>query len=104
MTRNGRYHNIKGVFGLSAKRNRICKWANDLHLFDYRSWPAMSDDDRQCILLLRANMNKMNIHSVYRRNKLRQGVQPGLYFSPVVLACPVFSERFHCSELYSLGC
>ena len=51
---------------------------DDLHLLDDRAGPAVRDDHRQRIFMLRADVNEMNVEPVDLGDELRQGVQPRL--------------------------
>jgi hypothetical protein len=51
---------------------------DDLQLLDDRAGPPMRDDQRQCIVMLGANVNEMNIEPVDLGDELRQGVEARL--------------------------
>ncbi|MGY4427900.1 hypothetical protein ACVWWO_000377 [Bradyrhizobium sp. F1.13.1] len=42
----------------------------------------MRDDQRQCVLMLRANVNEMDIKAVDLGDELRQGVELRLHLAP----------------------
>ena len=69
-----RNHHIERIGCISAVFSGIGKRINDLHLFGDRAGPSMRDDDRQRILMLRTNMNKMNVQPINFGDELRQGV------------------------------
>ena len=48
---------------------------DDLHLLDDRSRPSVRDDDRQRVLVLRANVDEMNVEAVDLGDEIRHGIQ-----------------------------
>ena len=55
---------MEGVRCAPAMRGRIGQRLDDLQLLDDRAGPAMRDDHRQRILMLRADVNEMNVEPV----------------------------------------
>ena len=64
-------HDVEGILRLSTVRCRIGKRFDDFELLDHRSRPAMSDDHRQRVGMLRANLDEMDIDAVNIRDELR---------------------------------
>jgi len=56
VTRERRCDYVEGVLGLAAMGGRVGQGTDDLHEFDHRTWPAVSNDQRQRVLVLRADM------------------------------------------------
>ena len=83
-------------------RRRIDQRIDDLHLLDDRARPAVRDDDRQRILMLRADVDEMDVQPVDLGDELRQGVQLRLDLAPVVLGRPIARELLHGRELDAL--
>jgi hypothetical protein len=52
---------MESVRCLAAMRCGIDERVDNLQLLDDRAGPSMRDDDRQGILMLRANVDKMNV-------------------------------------------
>jgi hypothetical protein len=77
---------------------------DDLHLLDDRAGPTVRNDERQRIFMFRRNVNEMNIEPIDLGDELRQSVQPCLALAPIVLCCPIASERLSRRQLHSLGC
>jgi len=75
---------------------------NNFELLDDRARPAMRDDERQRILVLRADVDEMNVESVDLRDELRIRVQLRLALSPVVLHRPIASKRLRRRQLNAL--
>jgi len=48
---------------------------NDFQLLDDRARPAVRDDKRQCILMLRTNVNEMDIKAVDLSDELWQRIE-----------------------------
>jgi hypothetical protein len=46
---------------------------DDFHLFGDRARPAVRDDQRQCVFMLRTNVNEMNVQSIDFGDEIRQG-------------------------------
>ena len=64
----------------------------------------MRDDERQRILMFRADVNEMNVQPVDLGDEMRQGLQSRLAFGPVVLSAPVSREFLNSRELDALRC
>src|SRR5215475_953110 len=62
----------------------------------------MSDDERQSVGMLRANVNVVNIDAIDRRYKLGQGVEPGFDLPPVVVGSPIAHELLQSCEWCAL--
>src|SRR5215213_312445 len=75
---------------------------NDLQLLDDRARPAMGDDERQRVVMLRLHMNEMNVQPVDLGDELGQGVESRLHLPPVVLRCPITRECLHRRQLHPL--
>ena len=93
---------MEGVRCGSAMRRRIGQRLDDLHLLDDRAGPAVRDDHRQRIFMLRANVNEMNVEPVDLGDELRQGVELRLALAPVVIGRPIARELLHRRELHAL--
>jgi hypothetical protein len=52
----------------------VRKRIDDLQLLDDRAGPSMRDDERQCIVMFRTNVNEMNIEPVDLGDEVRQRV------------------------------
>ena len=83
-------------------RRGIDERVDDLQLLDDRAGPSVRDDDRQGILMLRANVNEMNVQPVDLGDELRQGVQPRLDLAPIVFRRPIAGELLHRRERHAL--
>src|SRR3954466_153647 len=81
-----------------AMRGRVGERIDDLQLLDDRTRPSVRDDERQRILMLRANVNEMDVEAVDLGDEVRQGVQLLLALAPVVLLSPVARELLHRRE------
>src|SRR5215208_6143131 len=86
-----------------AMGRRIGQWMNDLQLLDDRAGPPVQDDERQRILMLRTNVDEMNVEAVDLGDEVREGLQPLLALAPVVLFRPIARERLHRREPRALG-
>src|ERR1700694_5376606 len=93
---------MDAVRGAPAMRRGIGEWIDDLQLLDNRAGPAVRDDERQRIVMLRTHVDEMNIESIALGDELRQGVQPGLALAPVVLGRPIAREGLTRGELPAL--
>ena len=71
----------------------IGKWIDDLQLLDDRAGPPVRDDERQRMLMLRANVDEVNVEPIDLGHEFRQGVQSRLDLAPVVLRRPIVGER-----------
>src|SRR5262245_48254708 len=80
----------------------ISKWTDNLQLLDDRAGPPMRNNERQRILVLRADVNEINVESVDLRHKLRQRIQFRFDFPPVIISTPVTDDFLEFSELIAL--
>ncbi len=87
-----RDHQMESVRRAAAMRRGIGQGIDDLQLLDDRARPAVGDDEGQRIVMLRANVNEVNIQTVDLGDELRQGVQPRLDLPPVVIGLPIAHE------------
>ena len=97
-----RNHEVKRVRRAAAMRRGIGQRPDDLHLLDDRSGPSMRHEERQRILMLRADMNEMDVQSVDIGDEVRQGVELRLDLSPVVFRLPMLRELLDRRELHAL--
>jgi hypothetical protein len=104
VTRHRRNHHIESVRCLAAMRRRVDERVDDLQLLDNRARPSVRDDDRQGILMLRANVNEMNVQPVDLGDEVRQGVQPRFDLAPFVFRRPIASEFLDGRERHALRC
>src|SRR5207247_2361951 len=91
-----------GVRRAPAKRLRLRERAHDLELFDDRAGPPVRDDDRQRIVVLRADVDEVDVHPVDLRDELRQGLESPFNLPPVVVRSPVAGELLHRREPHAL--
>ena len=85
-----------------AVRGGIGQGIDDLQLLDDRAGPSMRDDQRQCVVVFRANVYEINVEPVDLGHKLRQSVQLRLAFAPIVVLGPIAREFLHRRELDAL--
>src|SRR5256885_12286966 len=95
---------MKGIRRGPAMGGWIGQRLDDLHLLDDRAGPAMRDDHRQRIFMLRTNVNEMNVEAIDLSDEVRHGLQFRLALAPVVVVSPIAGEFLHRCELYSLRC
>src|ERR1041384_1137366 len=77
---------------------------DDLHLLDDRAGPAMRDDHRQRIFMLRTNVNEMDVEAIDLCDEVRHGFQFCLALTPVVVRSPITRELLYRRELHALRC
>ena len=80
----------------------IGEWLDDLQLLDDRAGPPVRDDERQGIVILRANVYVMNVEPIDLGDELREGVQSRLALAPIVFGRPVARELSNRRELHAL--
>ena len=90
-----RDHHMERVGRARAMGGGIGERADELELLDGRARPAVADDQRQRVLVLRTDMNEMDVQPIDLGHELREGVQPRLALAPVVLGRPVAGELLH---------
>jgi hypothetical protein len=94
---------MKGVRRAGAMGGGIGQRIDDLQLLDDRAGPAVVDDERQRVFMLRANVDEMDAQPVDFRHELRQRVQPRLAPTPVVPGPPIAREFLDRCERHALG-
>ena len=80
----------------------IGQWIDDLQLLDDRAGPPVRDDERQRIVMFRADVNEVNAQPIDLGHVLRQRVQPRLALAPIVIFGPIARELLHRRELHTL--
>src|SRR6185295_10265241 len=95
---------MKGIRSSPAMSGWIGQRLDDLHLFDDRAGPAMRNDHRQRIFMLRTNVNEMDIEAVDLCDEVRHGFQFCLALTPVIVCPPIARELLHRRELHALRC
>src|ERR687894_1963396 len=85
-----------------AMGGRIREGTDDLQLLDDRAGPAVADEERQRILVLRADVDEMDVETIDPGDAVRQGVEPRLALPPVVVVQPVLGELLHRLEPYPM--
>jgi len=53
-------------------RRRIGEQSDDLQLLDDRAWPSVRDDQRQRVVVFRADVDEVDVEPVDFRHELRQ--------------------------------
>src|SRR5947209_4309360 len=83
-------------------RRGIGKWIDNLQLLDDRAGPPVRDDERQRILMFRANVDEMNVEPIDLGHELREGVQLRLALAPIVIRRPIARECLSRRQLHAL--
>ena len=102
VARHRRNDEMERVLWARAVRRRIGEPTDELQLLDDRAGPSMVDDQGQGVLVLRANVDEMDVEAVHLRDELRQRVQRCLASAPVVVGRPVTRELLHRRERHAL--
>ena len=102
VARQGRNDQVERVLRAPAVRGGIGQRLDDLQLLDDRAGPAVRDDERQRVLVLRPHMDEVDVEPVDLGDELRKGVQPRLDLPPVVVGRPVARELLHRRQLHAL--
>ena len=102
VARHRRDHDVECVFGLPAVSDGIGQRSDELDLLEHRARPAVVDDQRKRILLLRPDVDEMNVEPVDVGHELRQGLELRFRLSPVVIGRPVARELPNHRERHAL--
>jgi hypothetical protein len=89
---------------ISAVRGGIGQRIDDLDLLDDGAGPSVGDDERQRVLMLRTDMDEMDVQPVDLGDELGQGVQLRFDLAPVVFGRPIARQRLNRGELHALRC
>ena len=90
---------MEGIRRARAVCGGVGERIDDLQLLDDRARPSVRDDERQGILVLRADVDEVDVEAVDLGDEMREGLQSGLALAPVVLLGPVTGECLHRREL-----
>src|SRR4051794_12651806 len=85
-------NHVEGVRCARAMRRGIGKRVDDLQLLDDGAGPSVRNKEWQGIFMLRTNVNKMNLQTIDLGDELRQSIEPGLAFPPIVVGRPIPRE------------
>ena len=99
---DGRQDEVECVLGGSAVSGRVGQRADGLEQLDHRAGPAVGHDQRQRVLVLRADVDEVDLHSVDLGRVLRKRIEPRLDPAEVVVLRPVAGELLDRRELHSL--
>jgi hypothetical protein len=72
-----RHHQVEGVGGRSAVGGRVGEGADDLEQLDHRAGPAVGHEQRQRVLVGRADVEEVDVDPVDLGRELRQRVELG---------------------------
>jgi hypothetical protein len=75
---------------------------DDRQQLDDRTGPSVGDDHRQRVLVLRADVDEVDVQPVDLGDEVRQGSQFRLAPAPVVFGRPVAGEFLHDRQLRAL--
>ena len=103
VVRYRRDHHVEGVVGAAAVRGGVGERVDDPQQLDDRAGPAVRDDDRQRVLVIRADVDEVDVEAVDLGHEVRQRLQSLLAFAPVVRGGPVAREFLHHLQLHALG-
>ena len=82
----------KASAALGAMGRWITQRLDDLELLDRRAGPAVRDDQRERVLVLRANVDEVDVDAIDLGDEMRQGLEARLERAPVVVARPVLGQ------------
>jgi hypothetical protein len=82
--------------------NRVGERADRPEKLDHRAGPAVGHDQRQRVLVRRADVNEVNGHAIDLGRELRQRVQPRFDTPEVVVVRPITRELLECRQLHTL--
>src|SRR4051812_46063596 len=102
-SRQRRRHDIERVVGTAAVSNGIGQWSDHFRELDNRPRPAVRDEERQRIALLRTAMDEMDLHTVDRRRELLETVQRAFLRAPVEAVAPVADQRLEIRAAGAVG-
>ena len=75
---------------------------DDLELLDDRARPPVRDDQQQCVLVLGAEVDEVDVKAVDLSDELRQRVEARRESREVVVVQPVAGEFLHDTQLNAL--
>src|SRR6266850_7294659 len=82
----------------------ISQWIDNLQLVNDRAGASVCDYQWQRILMVRPNVDEMNVQTIDLGDELRHGIEFRLDLAPVVLSRPIPRERLNRRELHALRC
>ena len=100
---HGGQHEVERVLGGSAVSRRIGERADGLEQLDHRARPAVGHDQRQRVLVLRLDVDEVDLDPVDLGRELGKSVELRLGLAPVVVGLPVAGELLQGFQLHALG-
>ena len=97
-----RQDEVEGVLGAPTVRRRVCERLDDLQQLDDRARPAVRHEQRQGVVVRRADVRELDVQPVDLGDELRQRVERRLDLAPVVAGAPVLDERAQLRQLDAL--
>ena len=82
-------HQVECVGRAPSVRRRIGQRLDEFQLLEDRAGPPVTDQERQCVVVRRPDVDEVDVEPVDLGDELRQGVQPPLAAAPVVVGAPV---------------
>jgi hypothetical protein len=93
---------MEGVRRAPTVCRRVGEPIDDLQLFDDRAGPPVVHDQRQRVLVLRPDMDEVDVQAIDLGHELLKAVQRRLTPAPVVVRPPVAREVLHHPERHTL--
>src|SRR5580658_9004859 len=100
--RQRRYDDVERVLSVTAEGGWIHQRFDDLIKLHNRSWPSMSEDHRQRILVSRPDMDEVDAKPIQLGSELRETIEHSLASPPVVFGTPVLHQCHEITELRPL--
>jgi hypothetical protein len=95
VARQRRDHEMERVARASAVRRGVRERVDDRQLLDHRAKPSVGDDERRRVLVLRADVDEMDVEPVDLDDEVGRALILASHFAPVVVGRPVASEVLH---------
>ena len=93
---------MEGVGCAAAMCRGIGQRLDEFELLDDGARPAMRNDDRQGALVLRTNVNEVDVETIDLGDEVRHRVEPRLDLAPVVFRSPVARKLLDGRERHAL--
>ena len=102
VARHGRNHHVEGIGGGATMRGRVGERLDELELLDDGARPAVRDEHRQGIFVLRPHVDEVDVEAIDLGDEVRHGIEARLDFAPVIFGGPVAREFLRGRERHAL--
>ncbi len=80
---------MKSITPIPSIGSRVRQRSNYFHELEYRTWPTVDQEQRDCIGIRRSLMDEMQIYPVDHRGELIEFIKDLFLCTPIKLGSPI---------------